>query len=296
MKHIRIISPAGCIEADIVQGAQKTLEEWGFRVSLGDHALGVYGRYSADCDDRLADFVDAWHDDTVDYILCSRGGYGMQQMIDRLADMVLTDHRATPPEVIGFSDISEFHALCAIRGIPSIHGGMACQLAGDAANPAVCALQSMLMGTAMHYRFPGVSFNRLGTVSARLVGGNLSVLYGLQGTPYGLNAAIGDDYPILLVEDIGEKHYHIDRMMHNLRLSGVLDRIGGLMIGYFTDCDDDPSMLCSLMESIHTILQGRSYPVAYAIPVGHEEPNYPLHLGIRHTLTVSAEGVSLVEG
>ena len=114
----------------------------------------------------------------------------------------------------------------------------------------------------------------------KVIGGNLSVLYGLQGTPWDLNHIIDnmDTAPILLLEDIAESHYHIDRMMNNLRLSGVLKRLSGVIIGYFTDCKDDERMGCSLKETIQQAVNEYNYPIIEA-PVGHEQPNLPVLLG-----------------
>jgi muramoyltetrapeptide carboxypeptidase len=114
----------------------------------------------------------------------------------------------------------------------------------------------------------------------QVIGGNLSVLYGLQGTPWDLNHIIDtmDTAPILLLEDIAESHYHIDRMINNLRLSGVLGRISGLIIGHFTDCQDDERMGCTIEETIRQAVSEYNYPVILA-PIGHEQPNLPIMLG-----------------
>ena len=114
------------------------------------------------------------------------------------------------------------------------------------------------------------------------------MLYGLQGTPYSLNRIIErcTEPPILFIEDICENHYHIDRMLHNLRLSGIYDAIGGLVVGQFTDCPDDPSMGCTLMESIRTMVDGYSFPVLFDYPSGHIDSNYPLLLSAQYQLMV----------
>ena len=130
--------------------------------------------------------------------------------------------------------------------------------------------------------------NRSGEAKGPLIGGNLSVLYGLQGTPYGLNNIINQcsEPPILFIEDICERHYHIDRMLHNLRMSGVFDRIGGLLVGQFTDCNDDPMMGCTLMDTIRQAVAGYDFPVLFDYPAGHISSNYPLLLSTEYRLSV----------
>jgi muramoyltetrapeptide carboxypeptidase len=111
-------------------------------------------------------------------------------------------------------------------------------------------------------------------------------LYGLQGTPYSLQHVIAQcaEPPILFIEDISENHYHIDRMLHNLRMSGVFERIGGLIVGEFTDCPDDASMGCTLRESIRQIVEPYTFPVLFDYPSGHIDSNYPLLLSATYQL------------
>jgi muramoyltetrapeptide carboxypeptidase len=114
-------------------------------------------------------------------------------------------------------------------------------------------------------------------------------LYGLQGTPYSLNKIIEqcEEAPILFIEDISENHYHIDRMLQNLRLSGVFEKISGLVVGQFTDCADDVSMGCSLLESIRQIAEPYSFPILFDYPSGHIDSNYPLLFSQEYHLFVT---------
>jgi muramoyltetrapeptide carboxypeptidase len=138
-------------------------------------------------------------------------------------------------------------------------------------DPTLLAMREALAGRAP----------RLLDTDATVIGGNLSVLYGLQGTPWDLNHIIDSmgSAPVLLIEDIDETHYHIDRMMNNLRLSGVLGRISGLVVGHFTDCKEDERMGCSIEQTIRQAVQDYDYPVIFDAPVGHEMPNMPVLLG-----------------
>ena len=267
MKHIRILSPSGVIDPEYVALAQRRLQTWGFHVSVGAHALDAYGRFAGTPSDRLADLNEAFADCSVDIILCSRGGYGLQQIIDQI---VLPDRPISQwPLVVGFSDITALHALLSFHGVPSLHAPMCKALAtlpDDA--PTLILLREALEGKACESVFCG----------RKIIGGNLSVLYGLQGTPYSLNAIIDNcvEPPVLLIEDICERHYHIDRMMNNLRLSGVLSRLSGVIVGQFTDCDDDPKMGCTLRETLQYYLDQYDYPVVWDAPYGHEDDNRPI--------------------
>ena len=271
MKHIRIISPAGVIEPNYVTKAKDRLESWGFRVSLGTHVFDQHGRFAGTTEERLEDINAAFADATVDIILCSRGGYGLQQIVDKI--VLPTRPKEEWPLVVGFSDVTILHALMSVNGVPSLHASM-CK--------ALATLQED--DTALMHLRNALEMGKMWTnaVSAGkpIVGGNLSVLYGLQGTPYSLNAIIDkcETTPWLLIEDICERHYHIDRMLNNLRMSGVLDRVSGVIVGQFTDCEDDPKMNCTVQQTIAQILSGYDFPIIWNAPYGHIDGNEPILL------------------
>ena len=294
MKSIRIISPSGVIEPSYIDGAHARLRAWGYKVSEGAHARNAYGRFAGTDEERLSDLIDALNDPTVDIILCSRGGYGLQRIIDRVPPI-------TKP-IIGFSDITALHQLSALSHQPSVHGVMCKHITTlpEESEP-IQALKKLLSGETMEYRWTAHPLNRKGNASAPIIGGNLSVLYGLQATPYGLSSVISnfkfqisnDQKPLLLIEDICERHYHIDRMIRNLRMSGVLENLSGLIVGQFTDCEDDELMNQSVYETIREAVEDYDYPVVFNAPVGHVEKNMPLWLGTTAYLSVTPEGVLL---
>ena len=296
MKYIRIISPSGVIDPSYIDGAATRLRAWGYKVSEGAHARDVWGRFAGTDNDRLADLVDALHDDTVDMILCSRGGYGLQRIIDRVP--------AITKPIIGFSDITALHQLSAISHQPSVHGIMCKHIATlpEDSEP-IQALRQVLAGETITYRWASHPLNRPGKAEGLLIGGNLSVLYGLQGTPYGLASVIQNSRPILLIEDICERHYHIDRMMRNLRMSGVLANLSGLIVGQFSDCEDDPSILSTndqrpmtIYETIKEAVADYDYPLIFNAPIGHVEHNLPLWIHGHTTIDCGADGVLLTNG
>ena len=282
MKHIRIISPSGVIEADYIKLAQKRLETWGFKVSIGKYAYGACGRFAGTSEERLEDLNAAFADSSVDVILCSRGGYGLQQIVDKI--ILPKRPKSEWPLVVGFSDITILHALMSLHGVPSLHASMCKALATlpeDA--PQLLHLREALERGKESASMEQLDLNATDIskfAGKKIVGGNLSVLYGLQGTPYSLNAIIDgmSDAPVLLIEDICERHYHVDRMMNNLRLSGVLSRLSGVIVGQFTDCDDDKMMGCSLQDSIRQAFVGCDYPIVWSMSYGHVDENEPLLL------------------
>ncbi len=314
MKHIRILSPASAIDPQWINRARTRLEQWGFVVSVSEHANGNIGRFSAPDALRVADLNAAFADPTVDIILCSRGGYGLQRILDQI--VLPKRPKDQWPLVVGYSDITALHNLLSMHGVVSLHANMCKDLSllpdDDVALsaereclisdniPSPLSLTSHVLPLTYHpsphhanipYTIHHTStspLNRSGEARGKLIGGNLSVLYGLQGTPYSLTKVIEQcpEPPILFIEDISENHYHIDRMLHNLRMSAVFERIGGLVIGEFTDCPDDASMGCTLRESIRQIVEPYTFPVLFDYPSGHIDSNYPLLLSAEYHLLV----------
>ncbi len=295
MKHIRIISPSGAIDPVYIDGAAARLRSWGYQVSEGQHARGRWGRFSGTDAERLADLVEALTDPTVDYVLCSRGGYGLQRIIDRVPTALST------AKIIGFSDITELHQWSLVNGRVSLHGLMCkhlTELPED--SEMIRNWLRALEDQPLHYEVPAHPLNRAGEIEGTLVGGNLSVLYGLQGTAYGVQAPKPPEggcqalsverraSSVLFIEDIAERHYHIDRMMQNLRMSGVLARISGLVVGQFADCEDDAGMNESVYETIRRAVEEYDYPVLFDFPAGHVAENMPLWIGKPTTLKVSS--------
>ena len=288
--HIRIVSPSGVIDPAYIEGAIARLRAWGYIVSEGAHARDKWGRFAGKDDDRLADIIAALTDPEVDLILCARGGYGLQRIIDRVP-------RITKP-IIGFSDITALHQKAGLCQQPSLHGIMCKHIATlpEDSEP-IRMLRNALSGETLTYRWESYPLNREGEACAPIVGGNLSVLYGLQGTPFSLQqSAVSLQKPILLIEDISERHYHIDRMVRNLRMSGIFAHLSGLIVGQFSDCEDDPLMQQTVYETIKEAVADYDYPVLFNAPVGHVERNLPLWLHGHATIDCSADGVLLTNG
>lgn len=284
-ERVHIIVPAGRIEMRFLDMARQRLESWGFRVTEGANARQPLGRFGGTKRGRAEDLNEAFRDPDIRYILCARGGYGMVQIIDQLVKP------ANNAVAIGFSDITALHLALGLHDIPSIHAAMAKHIAEYGKNHAsIDALHDVLLGEPISYTIPPHPLNRPGKVEALLRGGNLSVLYGLQGTPYALRT---DEPCILFLEDVGERAYAIDRMLNNLRLSGVLRKIKGLVVGQFSDYEEDPQMGGTLFERIRMMVEPYDYPVLFRFPAGHVTRNMPLIMNAMCRLEVTDKGSTL---
>ena len=280
-----IISPASIIKEEYVTGAVETLDEYGFGTYVMPHALGNSGSYSGTRQERLEDFTSAYMNTDVRSIMCSRGGYGAVHLLDTLDKLPLEDD---PKWLIGFIDISALHALMAKHESVSIHASMAKGMSRGTGNALNNMLIEMLSGKRIGMDGDTSPFNRTGSGSGPLRGGNLAVLDGLVGTPF------NDIVPgcILVIEDIAEPVYKIERMLYRLKLTGVLDRLSGLIVGAFTEYNPD-SNHTSMEAMISEMLGDVSYPVAFGAPIGHIDDNTPWFHNAPATLTVTSTGWTL---
>lgn len=279
--NIRIISPAGKVDPDVVRRGAETLQAWGHTVSIASHALTEYGRYAATPKDRTADLLEALMDSTVDLLWCARGGYGCMHLLDQIPPADIASQRKW---LIGYSDITALHALWQCADVRSLHAPMMKHIGESPEHKTSLSLRHWLAtGQLPNLTFPVHPDNQTGCIEGRLVGGNLAVFSALHGTPYDF------DYQdtILFIEDIGESPYKIDRMVQTLRLEGIFQQVRGLVIGQFTDCNVDPLMPETLTTSIRHAV-GRDIPIAFSAPIGHVQENYPLAEGGRYRLCVEA--------
>ncbi|HOF98525.1 MAG TPA: LD-carboxypeptidase [Paludibacteraceae bacterium] len=282
---VQIVSPASAIHPSYVEGAKRTLSEWNLKVLEGKYARSAYGRFAGTKEERIFDLQQALDDPEVKAIFMSRGGYGLVQIIDKIN---FEQFKKSPKWLIGFSDISILHAAVNRMGIASIHGIMAKHLAElPRTSDAVFHLREILFGRLPVYQLPFHPLNRQGKITAKLLGGNLSVLMGLRGTSFDLPF----EDAVLFVEDTGEKPYQVDRMIQNLRIGGIFEKISGLIVGQFTDYESDPLMMQTIEEMFAEAVKNYSYPVCFNFPAGHIDYNLPLLLGENITLEVSAENV-----
>ncbi len=284
---IALISPASRVKHAYIDAAARRLEEWGFRVLKGEHVYGSYGNFAGTVEQRLSDLRQALLNPEVKAILCTRGGYGAVHLLEDISSDEICDNAKW---LIGFSDISALHAAWVSAGVSSLHASMAKHLSEESDDHVVTRyFRSILAGQRPCYDVAPHPFNRQGRVSARIVGGNMAVLCGLLRTPYDIFA----EGTILFIEDVGERTYKVERMLYNLELAGILPRLAGLIVGRFTEYDEDPGMCATMYEMIAARVSRYNYPVCFNFPVGHVTDNYPIIEGADVTLTVASQSVTL---
>jgi muramoyltetrapeptide carboxypeptidase len=284
---VAIVSPASKIDKRLLKGAMNRLASWHLSPYVEKHAGGAEGTYSGSVKERLSDLQHAFDDEEVKAILCSRGGYGAVHLIDKLDFTRFVQH---PKWLIGFSDITALHSLVQYHGIASLHAPMAKQLTEDPTDdPCLNYLYNILFGTLPSYEVERHPYDHCGTASGTLRGGNMSVFNGLRGTPYDIPA----EGTVLFIEDVGERPHVIERYMYNLKLGGVLDKLSGLIVGRFTEYDEDLSLGKDLYGALADLLEDYDYPICFGFPVGHVTDNRPLIEGAQVTLCVDKRGTTL---
>ena len=255
-----IISPSSKIDKQFLKGAKKRIESWGLKVAIGKHAGGSSGRYAGTVKQRLSDKID------------------------------FTAFREHPKWLLGFSDITALHNLFQKNGYASLHSLMARHLTVEPEDdPCVAYLKDILFGNLPAYTCEKHKLNKQGTAQGTLRGGNMAVAYGLRGTPYDLPA----EGTVLFIEDVSERPHAIERMMYNLKLGGVLEKLSGLIIGQFTEYEEDCSLGKELYAALADLVKEYDYPVCFNFPVGHVTYNLPLINGAKVEFTVGKKNVEL---
>jgi len=283
---VSIISPAGKIDRQIAERGAELLRQQGLMVEIGFHAFDTDDLFAGSDVDRADDMQKALNDKSIKAIFFTRGGYGSLRTHLRLN---WSSFFKKPKWLIGFSDITVFHAYLSRHNIASVHGVMNAWYEQDAVlTDSFLKLMDMLRGEKPVCNLPPYELNRKGLASGILTGGNLSIIQSLRGTPLD----ISPKGKILFIEDIGEHHYHLDRMMLNLKAGGILEQLSGLVAGYFTGIKDgDTPFGKTAYQIIKDAVASYRYPVAFGLQSGHELPNYPLLLGSRISLDVSENKV-----
>lgn len=282
--RIRIVAPAGKVVKEKILSGANLLRQQGFEVVVGDHVFDAHFQFAATDQNRLNDLQQALDDPHCKAIICARGGYGTIRLIDRID---LSAFRKHPKWLVGFSDITTLHARLQQEGFCSIHGAMpAFYLKDDQPTESFNELVKTLTGALSSTTVASHPFNRAGQTSGKLIGGNLSILYSLLGTPLEPQT----EGCILFIEDLSEYLYHLDRMMHSLKLAGKLSKLNGLIVGGFTEMKDNDSPFGqTAREIIRDVLKDEHFPVCFDFPSGHIERNLPLVFGANYQLRVDTE-------
>lgn len=287
---IGILCPAGAIPMEKVTICAHILESWGFQVRIGSTVGTKFGHFSASDSDRQNELQSMMDDPEIHAILCARGGYGLSRIV---AQLDFTKIKANPKWVIGFSDITILHAALQKQGIQSIHGPMSAGFGkGDAGLPYIMALKKMLEGEAQSVQAKAHPANHIGSAEGILVGGNLCLITHLIGSENQLDTK----GKILCIEDVGEFHYNVDRMLIQCKNAGLLDGLAGLVVGGFTDMQDEATAFGeTVIEMIQRITKGKDYPICFDFPISHELDNMPVQLGASYQLSVTEQAALLTK-
>jgi muramoyltetrapeptide carboxypeptidase len=295
---VAIIATARFVAQEDLDQAKAYLENWGFRVVCGQSIGAKFHQLAGSDTARAQDLQWALDHPEIKAIWCARGGYGTIRILDEVNFEEFTKY---PKWIIGYSDVTALHARIQNLGWASLHGQMPLAL-GEKSPATAQTIKQALTGehytiewsnpyqplrveTALSPSDQGVML-RTGGVTAPVVGGNLSLIYSLQGSPDALDAR----GKILFIEDLDEYLYHIDRMMHSLKRSGLLQGLAGLIVGGMTDMKDHEIPFgYDARQIIWAAVAQESYPVVFDAPIGHLSDNRALPFGLPCSLTVNSD-------
>lgn len=284
---VAIVCPASCLKGDI-DIALQTLDSWGLRVEMGESVGARFHQFAGTDDVRRRDLQAALDNPDIKAIFAARGGYGTVRIIDHLDFQLFQKH---PKWIIGFSDITVLHShLHNCIGVCSIHGQMPKSF-DDSTGSSLASLRHALFGEKVDLEYKQHAFpNRSGSGKGQLIGGNLAILHSILGS-----SSDGKyDNKILFIEDVGEQHYNIDRMLWTLKRADKLPKLQGLIVGGFTSLKDSvPPFGQRFEEIIMDKVAEYDYPVCFGFPAGHICNNHSLMLGKNVVLNVEKEETSL---
>jgi len=287
---VRVIAPAGPFDpAALERGLGVLSGRLGLRPRLRGDVTARAGYLAGDDARRLEEWREAVADEEARAIFCARGGYGTMRLLAAIDPAPLLSR---PKLLVGFSDITALHALLNRAGLATVHGPVVTQL-GRAPADAVDHLEALLSGAAPlpgawappapGAGLAGTAVLRPGRATGPLLGGSLTLLSHLCGTPFlpQLHGAI------LVIEDVGEAPYKLDRYLTQLSLAGALDGLAGVAVGQLTGCDQGDG---SAAAAVRAAVLALGVPAIEGLPVGHEDRNLALPLGPRATLVAPGPG------
>ena len=281
---VGIAAPARMVKPEEMEYAINWLKEKGFVPVYDDRLYSAHHIFAGDDDFRAAVFQQYLDNEDISAIWIARGGYGSIRIIDKLDFSQFLEH---PKWIVGFSDGTVLHGKLSRLGIPSLHASMPFYFANKTPE-AKQSLFDALTGQALQYEFPAHPQNRMGQIEGEIVGGNLSVLYGMMGSPTFPDL----EDKILFIEEVDEYIYHIDRMMRALKRAGKLEQLKGLVVGGLTQIHDNTHPFGqSVEEVIAEVVSEYDYPLCFGFPAGHFDDNRAMFFGLTSRLIVTNEKV-----
>jgi len=283
--EIGIIAPAGPVNQSEIRPAIDLLVSAGYRVVLASHLFHREGYTAGDDDTRLEDLHSMFHNEDIRAIFCARGGYGTLRLLDRINyDLI----RSSPKIFVGYSDITALLlAIFKKTGLITFHGPVVKEFTKNSNRNLNLFFDLVSSKELLRLDLSGGTVLLPGKTRGNLLGGNLSLITRLIGTPF-MPSMRGT---LLFIEETGEPLYRIDRMLTHLKLSGLLNEVAGLIAGRFIDCGD----ISDINHLITDTVSNFSFPVISGLPVGHGTENVTLPLGIQADLDTDHMTLSFVE-
>lgn len=284
---VGITAPARWVDPDAVNRFQSALEAEGWRMKTA-FTQNPKNQFAGSDRERLENLQNLLDDPGIKAIFCARGGYGSGRLLDSLD---LNGFAAHPKWIAGFSDITALHSCILMKiGTAVLHSVMAYTVREEGKDEGLQSMIDILKGKLPEYEIPPDPLNREGRGQGILLGGNLSVIHSLTGTPY----QVPTREAILFLEDVDEYLYHLDRMMLNLRMAGMLEHLNGLVIGSMTGMkDNEVPFGKNAYQIIREAAEPYNFPVCFGFPAGHLVPNLALVLGKEVSLEVGPEDCRL---
>ena len=289
---VAIVAPSGILKnrTTEIEQAKTLLKSWGLYPVVGKHVFKQNNHFAGTDAERCEDFQNALDDPKIKAIWCARGGYGAVRILDKLN---YTKFKNKPKWIIGYSDITALHNQVHNLGFESLHAMMCTSLQDGSENikETISTFKTALFGNPINYILEGSKYNKVGSVSAPLVGGNLSILYSMLGS----NTSIDTSEKILFIEEIGEYEYSIDRMLQSLKRAGYFTNCKGVIVGDISKIRKNTTLWGSpVQQLILDALSEYNFPIAFNMPAGHEKDNRALILGRTVEMTVGKDKSTLV--
>ena len=284
---VAIVAPAGPFDRAALEAGAAILSKR-YRVRYDERIYSRERYLAGDDDRRFTELTSALADPDIKAVFCARGGYGAMRLLPRLVSWAAEHPLALKP-LIGFSDITALHQWFQSNGIASIHAPVLTQL-GRVPAESPQRLFSLLESTVPAAPLMGTEAYVGGTVEGPLLGGNLSVFTRLLGTPY-MSPLEGG---VLLLEDLSEQPYRLDRMWTHLELAGVFRKIRGIVLGQFIGCEPRDGGFTAA-EVLRELAAATGLPCASGFPIGHADVNEPVPLGVRVRLEADVARVTFLE-
>ncbi len=283
--YITTVATAKRLPNDL-QEAKEILHSWQLNVNIHPNTFLTSGYFAGTDAERLQAFQEILDDPKTKAILFARGGHGTTRIIDQID---WTAFLQNPKWLIGFSDLTAVLLQLNRLNIAAIHGAMAFTLPWHRSSQQ--SLKALLFGSKRsHFQIEASALNQNGLVAGRITGGNLSLILASIGTQQEIQA----DGQILLIEEVGEATYSIDRMLNQLKRMGKLSHIAGVLVGNISQgSEEEDSFGTPALEVIHSYFQPMGIPMAFGLPIGHEKENQAIILNVPCVVNISSIAVEI---